>query len=285
MKTARMAMGKTRAMLAAEVGVSTAAIQKYEDGKSTPSAAVLRKLAEALDMPVYAISVGGLNPTHILSPEEYEHWVAVRDLPVNAAQLMERYNKLGSDAIRLADMYRKLDKYGKLAVKRICSTEYNRIQETSPVDLRRTRHRGANAEERFIPFYYSAPAAGGGTPSEGDDYTMVRVDKHVPEGAEYALRVNGRSMEPCVSDNEMVYVETITDLRQGDIGIFAVDGEMLCKQYYKLDDTVHLISLNPELRRTNIVATAESGIDIRALGRVLAKSAEIPAYFVEELKR
>ena len=58
------------------------------------------------------------------------------------------------------------------------------------------------------------------------------------------MKIDGDSMEPYIMDGSIVYVNR-EPLENGDVGIFYVDGDMLCKQYYK-DDTgnVRLLSLN-----------------------------------------
>ena len=51
----------------------------------------------------------------------------------------------------------------------------------------------------------------------------------VPAGADFALRINGDSMEPVYNDKQIVWVEKTTDLHIGEVGIFIVDGEGLIK--------------------------------------------------------
>lgn len=46
------------------------------------------------------------------------------------------------------------------------------------------------------------------------------------------MRIQGDSMEPYIHDGSVVYVNH-DPLRAGDVGIFCVDGDMLCKQYYR----------------------------------------------------
>lgn len=51
-------------------------------------------------------------------------------------------------------------------------------------------------------------------------------------------------MIPVIADGSIVYVNR-DPLRAGDVGIFCVDGDMFCKQYYKDPaGVVYLFSLN-----------------------------------------
>lgn len=51
-------------------------------------------------------------------------------------------------------------------------------------------------------------------------------------------------MVPYIPDGSVVYVNR-DPLKAGDVGIFCVDGDIFCKQYYKDPaGTVYLFSLN-----------------------------------------
>ena len=73
-------------------------------------------------------------------------------------------------------------------------------------------------------------AAGFAAPVFGEDYTLIPVEGDVPMGAELAVRIQGDSMTPYIADGSIVYVNH-DPLQNGDVGIFCVDGDMLCKQY------------------------------------------------------
>ena len=77
-----------------------------------------------------------------------------------------------------------------------------------------------------------------------EDYETIPVTGQVPRGAELAVRIQGDSMEPHIHDGGVVYVNH-DPLQNGDVGIFCVDGEMVCKQYYRDPlGMVYLFSLN-----------------------------------------
>ena len=49
--------------------------------------------------------------------------------------------------------------------------------------------------------------------------------------ADYAVRISGKSMEPTITDGSIVFVKHVNELNEGDIGIFLVDGNVMCKRY------------------------------------------------------
>ena len=53
----------------------------------------------------------------------------------------------------------------------------------------------------------------------------------VPDGASFAVRVSGDSMEPVLRDGQYAWVEECTRLNPGDVGLFVVDGEGFIKVY------------------------------------------------------
>ena len=76
-------------------------------------------------------------------------------------------------------------------------------------------------------------------------------------------------MEPQIPDGSIVYVAR-QPLQNGDVGIFCVDGDMFCKQYYKDPlGIVYLFSLNRRRADADIVLSASSGRTLACFGRVL----------------
>lgn len=67
----------------------------------------------------------------------------------------------------------------------------------------------------------------------------------VPNQAfDFVLRVNGNSMEPLFKDDEYIFVRKTEDIRNGQIGVFVVDGEAYLKKAYLEKDCLRLVSLN-----------------------------------------
>lgn len=96
--------------------------------------------------------------------------------------------------------------------------------------------------ERLIPLRMMSVAAGTGELVGDTDIVSTYIE--TTNGlADYALRLNGDSMYPLYRNHEIVLVQNTQIVRDGDIGIFYVDGFQYCKKI----DTVgkRLVSINP----------------------------------------
>lgn len=49
--------------------------------------------------------------------------------------------------------------------------------------------------------------------------------------ADYAVRISCKSMEPTITDGSIVFVKHVNELNEGDVGIFLVDENVMCKCY------------------------------------------------------
>ncbi len=75
----------------------------------------------------------------------------------------------------------------------------------------------------------------------------VRTDIVIPDDprtaeADYALRINGDSMEPKYRSGDILLIQTAEAVEEGELGIFVLDGAGFFKKY----GGDHLISLNPQ---------------------------------------
>ena len=74
----------------------------------------------------------------------------------------------------------------------------------------------------------------------------------------------------------MVYVNR-DPLAPGDVGIFCVDGEMFCKQYYKDPvGIVYLFSLNRARSDADILLMPDGGRSLICMGRVMIHTLPLP---------
>ena len=114
---------------------------------------------------------------------------------------------------------------------------------------------------RLINYYYRLASAGTGQIIFNMPPTKRIEIPDIPEykKVDYAIGVNGNSMEPVYHDGDMLLVEMTDEIDLGDVGIFLVDNESYVK---KLGDG-ELISLNPEC--DNVPLTEDS----KCMGRVV----------------
>ncbi len=105
-----------------------------------------------------------------------------------------------------------------------------------------------------------------GKPIEyGDSYAQDISDlSDIPNGADYALTVNGDSMEPLIKNGQTIYIKEIPDVENGEIAVVEIDGAVTCKKVYKWAGHIELQSLNTAYEP--IIITAGN---FRILGKVL----------------
>lgn len=110
-----------------------------------------------------------------------------------------------------------------------------------------------NPDPQFLPeeatcdiLVYTFPAAAGLPLMAEDDYERLEFPESVvPAGADFGIRIRGDSMVPTITDEAIVFVRRQPDLQNGQIGIFMIDDEAVCKRLQKKGNTVSLKSDNP----------------------------------------
>lgn len=237
----REELGMSRSQLAERLGISLSAISNYETGVSFPKEDVMLRLFDCL---------------------ETEPDVLFQDSFRAGRQVLSHGERV------LLEKYRGLSPMGRETVGSVVDAlcAYRDDLEQSKPDR----------EPRLIPLYRSPAAAGYAAPVFGEDFDYMTVTEDVPQGAEFAVRIQGDSMSPYIRDGSVVYVNR-DPLVAGDVGIFCVDGDILCKQYYKDPvGTVYLFSLNRARADADVVLTANSGRTLVCFGRVIFRAPPLP---------
>lgn len=119
------------------------------------------------------------------------------------------------------------------------------------------------AATRMINYYYRLASAGAGQIIFDMPPTKRIEIPDIPEfkKADYAIGVNGNSMEPTYYDGDTLLVEMTDHIEQEEIGIFSVNNECFVKKLGKNE----LISLNPKSKNIPLNETA------RCMGKVVGK--------------
>lgn len=133
---------------------------------------------------------------------------------------------------------------------------------------------------KYIRHYLTSAAAGYAAPVEGEDYEMVVRSASVPAKADFSIDISGDSMEPYIKDGQTVYVQRGADLKELDVGIFYVDGDVFCKQWFQgYDGSLYLLSANPKRADDNITVSRDAGRSCVCFGKVLlGKKLPRPVY-------
>lgn len=237
----REELGLSQSALAKRLGVSQSAVGNYEAGISFPREEVLLRLFDCLET----------DPNTLFQDSFRE----------------------GSGVLRrgeraLLEQYRGLSPTGKESVRAVMDAlcAYRDDLEAGKTER----------EPRLIPLYRSPAAAGYAAPVFGEDFDYIPVEDDVPLSAEFAVRIQGDSMVPFIKDGSVVYVNR-DPLQAGDVGIFCVDGDMFCKQYYKDPaGVVYLFSLNRARADADQVLLPGGGRTLACFGRVILHTLPLP---------
>ena len=237
----REELGISRVELAGRLGISRSAVGNYETGVSAPKEEVLLRLFDAL----------GVDPNYLYR-DAYRAHGGIRSDEEQA----------------LLEGYRRLSLAGRQTVHTMVRALEDLQQESERLQPRQ--------DPRTIPLYASPAAAGYAAPVFNEDYETIPVTGQVPRGAELAVRIQGDSMEPYIHDGGVVYVNH-DPLHNGDVGIFCVDGDMVCKQYYRDPlGMVYLFSLNRRRSDADVLLPPSSGRSLTCFGRVMLHGLPLP---------
>ena len=228
MKQRRAELGLTLAQVAEMTGVTEATVQRWESGKiKTLNYDRLSALAGALRISP-AVLAG-------LEPAENQHRVTSADV-----------NALTPEEIAHIEKYRALNAHSRGAVDAILAYE-SRAENVVP--LRQTK---------VIPLIGASFAAGPGEPDFGNGWEDYEVD--ADSRAEFALRVNGDSMEPVLHDGQIA-LGVKRPPEPGEVGAFLLDGEFLVKQCAGDNyGNVYLFSFNPAYEQIDVMASGERSL-------------------------
>lgn len=61
-----------------------------------------------------------------------------------------------------------------------------------------------------------------------------------------ALKVNGDSMEPLFKNGQIIFIEKAHTIKDGQIGVFIINGDAYVKKVYVEDNRLTLVSLNKD---------------------------------------
>jgi len=234
----RMELKMSQAELASRLGVTPSTISNYENGQNAIREDILLRLLPVLDVdPNYLYQDAYVGKSFPLSTEEKSLILKYRSLLLSGRQTLQSV----ADALTVYQ---------------------SDLEAAVPAQ-----------SVRQVPLYRCPAAAGYAAPVFGEDFDYIDVTGDVPRGTDFAVRIQGDSMEPWIRDNSVVYVNR-DPLSNGDVGIFCVDGEMLCKQYVRDRlGMVYLFSLNRARADADVFLPRDSGRSMVCMGRVLLPSA------------
>ena len=238
-KEARKQKNLTQKQLADLIGAAHNSISDWENNKNKPDPDTIELLCGVMK----------ITPNYLLASSE-------DDFSPKEKTIIKKY--------------RSLDSHGQETVTYILDRETERVktlwEQTEYIDNLKKSVPKDNPnipQMRLINYYYRLASAGTGQiifdmpPTKRIE--IPDIQKY--EKVDYAIGVNGNSMEPVYCDGDMLLVEMTEYIDIGEIGIFSVDNECYVK---KLGEN-ELISLNPNCKNIPLNETAH------CMGKVIDK--------------
>ncbi|HEP1794328.1 TPA: helix-turn-helix domain-containing protein [Streptococcus suis] len=229
-KNYRKQIGLTQKELAEKLGMGHTTVANYEKGFRSPKKDTLFDLAD-----VFGVSIDDLFPQRAATAPNS----LVEQISDKVVQLTEPNQK---NVLRYSSEL--LDKQNTVAYSK------NTVSE-----LQATYH---------TYNYYDQPASAG-TGQYLNDVKVETIELPIEVDADFVVPIYGDSMEPEYHSGDYVFVKLSVDLSDGDIGVFAYNGEAYIKQLRITDQGAYLHSLNPDY--DDIPITADT--DFRTIGEVV----------------
>ena len=268
----RREAGLSQEELAEIAQVTNKAVSSWEIGGRTPRLGALRRIATH-----FHISV-----TDLLSLDDHDsgETVSKPHLPIPHAAEAAPYSKpqpsfpIYTNWIGEAPAYPSAEKLSPAAQLQLINAYITADAATrslvcralgiAPIPLQTPAPPDAAPIELIV---YDTPAAAG-LPL----YVESSYERHtfppstVPTGADFGVRIFGDSMEPTLTSGCIAFVRKQDQLPTGEIGIFTLDGEAVCKRYSQPHPSSRplLLSDNPNYAPIDLEPN-----DVRVLGVVL----------------
>lgn len=236
-KEMREQRGMSRSELAEKLGVTVGAISNYENGVSSPKEPILFGIIEAL----------ACDANYLFQ---------------DVVNIPKKLNDVTMAEFEKIKMYRKLDSHGKELVDFILNKETERITAAE-----QEHQKATSPKTVHLTTYYQRMASAGNGEYLFDDMLETQIpilDTEEARQANFAVGVNGDSMEPDYKDGDIVLVKAQEVVNVGEIGIFVLNNDSLIK---KAGENC-LISLNPKYK--NILISDSD--NLQCVGKVLGKA-------------
>lgn len=243
LRKARINSGLSQQEAATITGIKYKTINDYENGKSRPDVEKLALLCNAYNTPAdYFINV-----------------------TINRQK--SNFNSLNEAEQKHLQNYRDLDNYGRDIVDAVLALELKRLEDFRR-QLDQPKHQSPSSPHPKVklPLFTLPASAGRGVALDTDvDFETIAVeDKSASREASFAIKVSGDSMEPEYFNGDVLLVKNDTNVDEGDLGIFVLNGE----GYFKELGRNRLISYNDKY--DDIIITADDSFYVK--GRVLGKA-------------
>ena len=183
----------------------------------------------------------------------------------DAPSTTKKAPSVSDEAMKVARRYHQLDAHGRATVRAVLEEEENRLEEEKQL-----ASPASEKEAKVIPLYLSPAAAGYVAPVFGEEYEDYTLKEDDPQGAMFAVKLQGDSMEPQFPDGSIVFCNK-DPVQDGDIGIFYVGSGTVCKQFHQRGRIIYLFSLNRKRADADMMVFPESNQTFVCQGRVITR--------------
>ena len=249
LKFLRQSLGLTQEEFAQSVGVAKSTYSNYELGIREPRSDFWVTVAKK-----YNVSV------------DYLMGYVSDPLARAGERMMEAILSPSSFERDVLQKYRLLDDHGKKIVDFVLTAEAERCKaevlavESDPAE----DDSNVVGLSGLIP-HLGFASAGMGSLAQDDPLDWDHYS-NAPKGATATITIKGDSMEPLYHDGDVVWVNTTRPAEDGEIGVFAIDGQTYCKRLHYVNGIAQLESLNPKYEPIKV--THE---DARQIGYVIPR--------------
>ena len=172
---------------------------------------------------------------------------------------------LSGEAIAMARDYEGLDGHGRRVVRAVVGEEKQRMARATGT---------AEPSFKVIPLIGNSFAAGRGDPDFGNPWEDYSVP--ADSGADFAVRINGNSMEPYLPDGSIALGQKRAP-RDGEVAALLLDGEFLCKQVCQdMVGNLYLFSLNRARRDADVTIWHDAERSLTCFGTILMDRVPLP---------
>lgn len=249
----------------------------YKKGYQNAKLTTIKKLCDYFDVTLDYLMRDDITDVNYGKPANFE-------INKKEMHLLQKYRHLDERGQMTVDNTVDFEHQQAINIQHKAELQYTKEESEEQPELyaRRIRRGGVANNAPPIPkkehkmtklnHFEGAYGAGGG--QINDNATMITIEvseDEVPEGADTTINIAGDSMEPTLSDGDVVYVQHTNQLEIGDIGVFYLDGRNFIKEY----GGDELISHNSEYAPIQIHEFSTFVIQGKVLGKKIEGFVEL----------
>lgn len=226
----------TQQEFADRLGTTRNNIAGYETGRRSPSVAVVSSICDKFNVNEHWLRTGEGGMFVPAAKDTLGAFIRERNLTSTDRILIEKFVSLSVKA--------------RWEVVRFVLDISDALWEESKNKISVSEGAVSTQEQvRMVEMlvYINPAAAGSSLYAEDDVENISFPENEIPLGADFGVRISGKSMEPTVEDKSIVWVSRTVELEDDDIGIFMLNDSAVCKRYHKSPEgMIRLESDNPE---------------------------------------